>query len=181
MSVSPTWGSGLRRRSPQNVQLWRPVGFDCRNSTGLGETETPLWEGAYKVSWTPGTRGKSSDHIEACQTYLLVLEGFLQRWGDGCGSLWGQRHWWEYFWGVLIGMSPLGGCHFVTKTWPYPRASRLQCWDASGQTTNRVRTQPHQSADRLHKVFLIPQLPTKHTHWHGPAHQRDKTRLHPPV
>ena len=71
---------------------------------------------------------------------------------------------------------------FPAKTWPHPTACRHQCWDASGQTTNRAGTQPHPSAERLFKVFLKKQLPhNKHTHRHCPAHQWDKTQLHPSV
>ena len=78
-------------------------------------------------------------------------------------------------------MNPPGGCHFLTKTWPHPTAYRNQCWDASGQTTNRSGTQSHPSADRLPKIFLSTQLPAKHIPWHGPAHQRDKTQLNQPM
>ena len=35
-------------------------------------------------------------------------------------------------------MSSPGGHPFLTKTWPHPTAYRLQCWNTSGQTTNRV-------------------------------------------
>ena len=52
----------------------------------------------------------------------------------------------------------LRGHHFDAKTWPHPAAHRFQCWNASGQTTNRVGTHTHPSADRLLKVFLNPQL-----------------------
>ena len=48
---------------------------------------------------------------------------------------------------------------FLTKTWPHPIACRLQSWDASGQTTNRMGTRPHSSVDRLPKVVLNQQLP----------------------
>ena len=41
-----------------------------------------------------------------------------------------------------------------TKTWPHPTAYKCPCWDASGQTTNWVGTQPYSSADRLPKDFL---------------------------
>ena len=58
-------------------------------------------------------------------------------------------------------------------------AWRLQCWHALAQTTNRAGTQPYLSADRVLKVFLSTQLPTKHNPWHDPAYQR--TRLSPPV
>ena len=39
--------------------------LDCRSSTGLGETETPLLEGTYKFSCAPGPRAKAvtSQHL----------------------------------------------------------------------------------------------------------------------
>ena len=56
--------------------------FDCRTLTGLGETETPLLEGTHKVVCTSGPRGRSSDPPQRLnQTYLLVLEGLVQRQG----------------------------------------------------------------------------------------------------
>ena len=44
-----------------------------------------------------------------------------------------------------------------------------------------VFLQPHPSAHTLFNVFLSTQLPTNHTPWHSPAHQRDKTHIHPPM
>ena len=61
--------------------------------------------------------------------------------------------------GICISVSSPGGCHFGTETRPHPTAFRLQYWDASSQTTNKVRTQPHPSADRLPKVVLSLQSP----------------------
>ena len=58
MSDFPTWGSSNGRRNSQRIRLYRLVGFDCRTSTGLGETETPLLEGTHKVVCTSGQRGK---------------------------------------------------------------------------------------------------------------------------
>ena len=69
--------------------------------------------------------------------------------------------------------------HFGTKTWPHSTAYRLQSWEASGQTTNRVGTQPHPGEDRLYKVILTPEPPL--TTPLDPVHQRDKTQLHPLV
>ena len=78
----PTWRSSNGRRNFQRIRLWRLAGFDCRASTGLGETETPLLEGTYKVVCAPGPRGKEQwPHRRLNQTYLLVLEGLLQRRG----------------------------------------------------------------------------------------------------
>ena len=94
-----------------------------------------------------------------------------------CGSLWGQRHRLQEFWGILSGMSTPGSHRFLTKIRLVPTAYKLQCWDASGQTSNQGRN----IADRLLKVLMSSQLPTKHSPWHSPAYQRDKTRLHSPV
>ena len=33
----PTWGSGKGTENPQEIRLWRPVGFDYRTSIGLGK------------------------------------------------------------------------------------------------------------------------------------------------
>ena len=83
--LSPTlafsaWESGNRRRSPQRIWLWRQAGFDCRNYTGLGKTETPPLEDMHKDLWAPGPRGeKQWPNKKLGQIYLLVLEGLLQR------------------------------------------------------------------------------------------------------
>ena len=58
-SGSPAWGSGLGRRRPQSIWLWRPVGLDHRSFTGLGETETPFLEDTHKVSCAPEPRAKA--------------------------------------------------------------------------------------------------------------------------
>ena len=73
---------GPARGNSQRIRLWRLAGFDCRTLTGLGETETPLLEGTDKVVCTSGPRGKEQwPHRRLNQTYLLVLEGLLQRQG----------------------------------------------------------------------------------------------------
>ena len=82
ISGFPTWGSGHRRRNSQRIRLWRLARFDCRTSTGLGETETPLLEGTHKAVCASGLRGKEQwPHRRLNQTYLLVLEGLLPRQG----------------------------------------------------------------------------------------------------
>ena len=75
------------------------MGFDRRNSTGLGEPETPLLGGADKVMCASGPRGKKQlPQKRLDQTYLLVSEGLLWRQGaavahcrdkdTGSGSSW---------------------------------------------------------------------------------------------
>ena len=58
------------------------MGFDCRTSTELGETETPLLKDKHNVVCASVHKGRNSDpHRRLNQTYLLVLEGLLQRQG----------------------------------------------------------------------------------------------------
>lgn len=116
-SGSPTWWSGNGRRRRKRIWLWKPGGFDCRTSTGLGETETLLLDGTQKVSCTPGSRGKKQwPHKSLGQVYLLVLEGLLQRWGVAaahCGykdTSGGSSE--KYF----TGLSPPESHHFLIQT-----------------------------------------------------------------
>ena len=109
------------------------------------------------------TQGKEQwPHKRLNQTYLLVLEGLLQRQGGGCGSPWGQGHWQQKFWEVLFGVRPPKSTMSHNK-----EPGTLQCWVASGQTANREGTQPHLSADKQIKVLL------------SSAHQGN-TKLYPP-
>ena len=65
------------------IWLWRPVGFDHRTATGQRETETPLLEDTNKIWCTPRPRGKMQwPHRGLNQTYVLLLEGLLQRRGS---------------------------------------------------------------------------------------------------
>ena len=108
---------------------------------GLGETETPLLEGACKVSHALGPRTRQYLHRNLGQTYLWILKGL-----PGVGG--SPRE--------VLNVSSPGGHHFGTESWPYPTACRLQCWDTSGQTTDKMGTQPHSSTERLAKVVLRP-------------------------
>ena len=112
ISAFPAWGS-----SPQRIWLRRPVGFDHSISTRWGETQSLLLEGTHKVSCTQRPRGKEQwpDKRQG-QTYLLVLDGLLQRWGGEvvatmthCKNK--ERHWQQRFWDVLTSMNPPRGCH----------------------------------------------------------------------
>ena len=78
----PTWGSSNGRRNSLRIRLWRLAGFDCRTSTGVGETEIVLFEAPHKLVCASGPRGLEQwPHRRMNQTYLLVLEGLLQRRG----------------------------------------------------------------------------------------------------
>ena len=55
--------------------------------------------------------------------------------------------------GIIIAMYSNGGGHFG-KIWPHPSGLR-----SPRQTTNRVGTQPHPSANSPPKVLIGTQLP----------------------
>lgn len=57
------------------------------------------------------------------------------------GSLWGHKSWQKVFSHMNSGWMQTSWI-LGTETWPHPTAYRLQCWEASGQTTNRVGTWP---------------------------------------
>ena len=60
-----------------------------------------------------------------------------------------------HLWELLLEVHTKTLAWIITaKTWTHPIAYRLQCYDASGQTTNMAVTQHHSSADRLPKDFL---------------------------
>ena len=49
-------GDPAKGLGTQGIRLWRPAGFDCRTSKGLGEIETPiLWTKSY-MHQDPGER-----------------------------------------------------------------------------------------------------------------------------
>ena len=91
---------------------------------------------------------KPRPHNRLGQTYLLVLEGLLWRWGwrlwltAGTGTLavvvLGSFHWHE----------PSGRLPLSHQDLSPPKACRRQCWEASGQIIKRVGIQPpHQETD----------------------------------
>lgn len=131
------------------------MGLECRKSTGLGKTETSFLVGTHMVSCALGLRAKQGLHKNLGQTYLWVLEG-LQGMQKSAVAHRGARtlRWRPQ--GIIIAMSSLGGWH-IGKILPHPTACRHQCWEAPGQTTNRVGTQPQLSAKMLPKVILSTQ------------------------
>ena len=103
----PTCGSSNGRRNPQKIWFWSSSGFDHRNSTGLGEIETPLLEGAHRISSIQRSSGKSSDLIRdwaqrTCQYWRVS--------GRGRGQLWftvGKRTEEAPGWALLEGVFSL--------------------------------------------------------------------------
>ena len=146
----PTWGSGNRRRNSYRIRLWRLAGFDCRTSTGLGETETPLLEGTHKVVCASGPRGRSSDPIgdwtrPTCYCWRVSCR-------DGGGLCLTMRT--RTRAAEVLGSNPWHEPSQSLSLAPPKSLGRLQCWVASDQTTNREEIQSHQSAYKQIKVLL---------------------------
>ena len=176
----PSWGPDIGRRSPQSIWFWRPAGLECRSSTGLGETKTPYLEGAHKVSCALGPTAKQWLHRSLGQTYLWVLESLLGRWGSALTHCWGKDTGggvpWEYSssWALLeVAILPLR-----------PGPTQLPAGSSAGtsqakQPIGWEHSPTHQQTGCL--MCPEPTAASKHTPWHSPAHQKDKTQLHPPV
>ena len=80
LSGFPAHRSRKGTGNPQEIWPWRPVEFDYRTSTGLGQTETIVLEGTNKILHKPRPRGKEQwRHRRLNPNYLLVLEGPLWR------------------------------------------------------------------------------------------------------
>ena len=176
---SSPWGSGNGKRRPTENLALRVSGVWRQEFQRTGGNRNSTLGGEHKVSCTPGPREKSRDFL-----------GFRARLPAGIGGSPVEVEWEEVAaahcrnkhrdsgssgeytlaWALLE----------AAKIWNHSIACRVHYWNTTGQTTNRARIQLHPSVDRLLKVFLRTQLPTKHTLWHVPA-QRNKTELYPPV
>ena len=145
MSGFPMWGSGNRRRNPQRTWLWRPVGFDCRTSTGLGKTESTLGGHTQNLVHIR-TQGKGAvTPPETEPNSLLELEGLCRM---------GGQLWFTMETRTLVA-AVLRSTHWHEASMRSPLstpACRLQCWADSDQTTKREGTQPYPSADKWGKV-----------------------------
>ena len=125
------------------------MGIDCRTSTGLGETKTPLLEGTHKVVCASGPRGRSSDPgggrtRPTCWCWRVSCRG--GGWlcfTVGTGTLAVE----------VLGSAPWREPSQSLPLAPPKSPGRLQCWVASDKTTNREGTQPHPSAVKWIKVL----------------------------
>ena len=110
----------------------------------------------------PGERAVTSGETD--QTYLLVLEGLLQRWGVAVAHHedkdTGSRSSGKYSLAWALPESTIS---------PTKEPGRLQCRVASGQETNREGTQPHPLEDKQITVLL------------SYAHQSNTQLCPPPV
>ena len=162
----PPENLALKARRVWSQELYRMGGN--RNSTLGGHTEGLTCARTWGKMWWP-RKGLS-------QTYLLVLEA-----GGDCGSLWGQGHWQCSSGEYSLAWALLQAAIFSPKPGPTQQPAGSTAGAPQTKQPTGWEHSPHPSVDRLLKVFLCTQLPDKHNPWQGPAHQRDKTQLHPPV
>ena len=76
----PTWGPGKGPENPQGIWLWRSVGFDDRNSTGLGKQR--LLEDTNKILWASGPRrrGQWSSQETEPDLHMSVRKSLGEAW-----------------------------------------------------------------------------------------------------
>ena len=134
---------------PENQTL-KASGIWLQDFNRTGGNRDSTLEGHTQSSLSIRTQGKEQwPHRRLNQIYLLVLEGLMQRHGVAVAHL-GHKD---------TGSRSSGKCSLA---WALPESAispnkepgRLQCWVASGQTTNREGTQPQPSADKWIKVLL---------------------------
>ena len=81
MSGFPARGPALGGEAPRESDL-KASSVWSQEIHGTGRNRDPLLEGAHKVPCASEPRGKKQwPHKKLGQTYLLALEGLLQRWG----------------------------------------------------------------------------------------------------
>ena len=98
-------------------------------------------------------------------------------WGGGAGiiycSLWEQGHCWQRPQGILISVNSSGDHHLGTKTWPQTTGSSPGTSQAKQEDRNTAPPINRQAAKICTEVIVT----SKHSIWHGPAHQTGKTQL----
>ena len=109
----PTWGVRQRKEEFLENQTLKPSGIWFQEFNRTGGNRDSTLRGHTQSSVCIGTQGKEQwPQGRLNQTYLLVLQGLLQRrWGGGSGSPWGQGQWQQKLWEVLLSMSPPRVCH----------------------------------------------------------------------
>ena len=133
----PSWGSG--KGTENTHEIWRPVRFDYRTSTGLGSQTF----GGHKQNFVH-TRTKEKGAVTPEETEP-ALPGSVQaspvEVRVNRGLLWGQRHWMQQFWEWRhAGISSFeGGWHL-----------------ALGQITGREHSPTHQQKIGLKIYWACP-------------------------
>lgn len=90
---------------------------------------------------------------------------------------------WWCFWGSTTGVSPPGSHHFLIQDLAPPNSLWVAPVLGRNKSSNEQgwRHCPHQLADRLHKGFLSPQLPTANTAFNMALPTKDDSQVHQPM
>ena len=134
-------GSELHVRLPSlgsSTGRWDTRAFGFESHQGLIAEATQDWEGRRLCSWRSyarsrmhgdqGQKQKLDKNLD--QTYLLVLESLLERWGWLRLTL-GHGHWCLTYLG-LFSCRQLTSWLISPEIWAHSTAYRCECWDASG-------------------------------------------------
>ena len=117
----------LRRTGGNRLHSWKAhTRFHMHWDPHKAGARAKLTCRSWRVSW--GSRGQLWLTVGA-RTLVTEVPGNT----DGCECSWRSPFWHQ-------DLAP-------------PNSLQLRCWDTSGQTTSRVGTQPHPSADRLPKLY----------------------------
>ena len=153
----PNLGAWQREEEFLENQTLKASGIWLQDFGGTGGKKDSTLGGHTQSSVCIRTQGKEQWlHRRLNQTHLLVLEGLLQRRGvavahQGTRTLAAQ----------VLGSTSWRECSQSPTLTTSKSLGKLQCWVASGQTTNREGTQPHPSADKRIKFYWA--LPTRAT------------------
>ena len=144
----PSLGTWHWEEEPPEHLALKASGLECRHFTELGETETPLLEGAQEVSHALGPRAKQWLHRSMAQAYLWVGLRRQRVAVSHCGRR------------TLVAGAP-GNIHWSERS----QKSPIWHWDLA-PVLRHLRPNHQQggntappSADRLYKVSLNPQPP----------------------
>ena len=129
--------------------LWRPGRLNFRSTTGPGEVETLPLQGTYQ---NPGQ--SSGLRSSLGQTYLLVLESLLQRWGGGGHSPWICRYWWQPHLGKFYDVNTASGRWPLGSSDPRPSPTQKLKMPVRRHLmpNNWLGTQPQSPEDRMSKT-----------------------------
>ena len=109
-SVFPTWGSGNGRRNSQRIDFEVQRDLIPGLQKNWGKQRLHSWRAQSNVRTR--TQGEGAVTPQETESDLPAsVGGSPAEAGDSCGSPWGQGHWQQKFWKVLLGMSPPGVCH----------------------------------------------------------------------
>ena len=94
----------------------------------MGKTDSILERCIQGLACTRGPRTKAVTSQEPEPDLPAGLGVSPEEARASGGSLWGQGHWWQRYWEIIISLNGLRGRHFGARTCPH----RLWYWETSG-------------------------------------------------